>query len=328
MASSSHQRSNSSGPSKKRRLTHVGTGTSSRTHSAEPPVAAKTAARTTAGSTRASGRGSRPDVAPSRRRTRRAPTRTPSAKQLERDRLRVERRRTLVIRAALVVAVIIGLFGGWSALAHSSLFTIETVTVEGARELSVEEVIEVADIGAAETLLGIDEDAVVARLEAVAWIAGADVVRKFPSTILLRVEERERFLMIDAGDTFWALDRYGRVLGESMPDTATPVPLVRDVPAFTPTAGEIVGAPEVENAIEVLAGITPELRVLVRSMSSPGPEETALMTTDNVEIMIGRAEQLREKSVLALEIMAEQGSSVVFIDVRSLERPVSRGLGD
>ena len=56
--------------------------------------------------------------------------------------------------------------------------------------------------------------------------------------------------------------------------------------------------------------------------------ECGMMTTDNVEIMIGRAEQLREKSVLALEIMAEQGSSVVFIDVRSLERPVSRGLGD
>jgi cell division protein FtsQ len=242
--------------------------------------------------------------------------------------MRAERRRALMIRAALAVAVVVGIFVGWSALAHSTLFTIETITVEGARELSVEEVIAVADIKPADTLLGLDESAVVDRLEAVAWIADADVVRKFPSTILLRVEERERFLMIDAGDTFWALDRYGRVLGESMPDTATPVPLVRDVPTFTPEVGAIVKAPEVSNAIEVLAGITPELRAQVRSMSSPGPEETALMTTDHVEIMIGRAEQLREKSLLALEIMADQGSAVVFIDVRSLERPVSRGLGD
>lgn len=242
--------------------------------------------------------------------------------------MRAERRRALMIRAALAVAVVVGVFVGWSALAHSTLFTIETITVEGARELSVEEVIAVADIKPADTLLGLDESAVVDRLEAVAWIADADVVRKFPSTILLKVEERERFLMIDAGDTFWALDRYGRVLGESMPDTATPVPLVRDVPTFTPEVGAIVKAPEVSNAIEVLAGITPELRAQVRSMSSPGPEETALMTTDNVEIVIGRAEQLREKSLLALEIMADQGSAVVFIDVRSLERPVSRGLGD
>lgn len=257
-----------------------------------------------------------------------ASRRAPSAQQVERDRLRAVRRRALLLRVAIVGVVIVAVYAAWTALAHSSLFTIESVVVEGARELSAEEVIAVADIGAEETLLGIDEGRVVARLEDVSWIARADVTRRFPSTVVLKIEERERFLMIDAGDTFWALDRYGRVLGDSMPDTATPVPLVRDVPAFRPAVGEVSDAPEVRNAIDVLAGITPELRTLVRAMSSPGPEETALMTTDNVEIMIGRAEQLREKSVLALQIMAEQGSAVVFIDVRSLERPVSRGLTD
>ncbi|MBN2248172.1 MAG: cell division protein FtsQ/DivIB, partial [Coriobacteriia bacterium] len=164
--------------------------------------------------------------------------------------------------------------------------------------------------------------------EGLSWIESADVVRRFPSTALLRIEERERFVMLDLGDSFWALDRAGRVLGESMPATATPVPLVRDVPTFTPVAGEVVQADEVVNAINVLAGISPELRARVKTLSSPSQEETSLITDTAVEIMIGRAEQLGEKSALALEIMAEQGSSVVFIDVRSLERPISRGLGD
>jgi hypothetical protein len=46
-----------------------------------------------------------------------------------------------------------------------------------------------------------------------------------------------------------------------------------------------------------------------------------------VEIMVGEAVLLAEKSALIAGILAEQGSGVVFIDVRSIDRPISRGLG-
>jgi cell division protein FtsQ len=124
------------------------------------------------------------------------------------------------------------------------------------------------------------------------------------------------------------VDRSGRVLGESIPETSAAVPVIRDVGAFDPVAGEITGSEAVKNALAVLKGISPELHEMTVTLSAPTPEETALLTEGNVEVMLGRAEQLTEKSVLALEIMREQGSGVVFIDVRSLERPISRGLTD
>ena len=332
MASNSHQKSSSSARSRTRKLTHVGTGTQSRTHSAQPSVEGAPESKTrvsSKGSVRGSGRGSRPDTAPRRSSTgERDPRRKPSAKQAERERLQAQRRRALLQRAVLVAGALALTWAAWAALSNSGLFAIERVTVEGARELSVEEVVAVAAIEPGETLLGIDEHDVVGRLESLAWIESADVVRRYPSTAMLRIEERERFVMLDLGSTFWALDRSGRVLGESVPATTTPVPLIRDVPAFVPVAGEIVTAGEVKNAIKVLAGISSELLPRVKMLSSPSAEETSLITDTSVEIMIGRAEQLSEKSALALEIMAEQGSAVVFIDVRSLERPVSRGLND
>lgn len=329
MASNSHQRSSSSGRSRTRKLTHVGHGTKSRTYSAQPKVEVKTDADTRQ-SGRVSGRGSRPDVAPSRRGGKKGsgPRRNPSPKQVERQRVRAEQRRVLVRTAVLVAGSIALLWLAWAGITNSGLFAIEQVTVEGASELSPDEVVAVAAIEPGETLLGIDEDAVVRRLEGLPWIERADVVRRYPSTALLRIEERERFVMLDQGETFWALDHQGRALGESMPVTATPVPLLRDVPAVTPIPGEFVDVEEVRNAIQVLAGISPELRATVRVISSPSVGETSLITDSNIEIMIGPAEQLREKSALALEIIAEQGSAVVFIDVRSLERPVSRGLTD
>ncbi|MDY0340462.1 MAG: FtsQ-type POTRA domain-containing protein [Coriobacteriia bacterium] len=283
---------------------------------------------------RSSGGGSRPDVSPRRRGRNvkrssvREPRRQPSAKQQERDRIQAERRRTFVRRVGLGLAAVALLWVGWTMLANSGLFMIEDVVVEGAQELSVDEVIAVASIESGETLLGIDESGIVARLEGLAWIESADVVRRPPSTVLVRIVERERFIILDLGDTFWALDSSGRVLGQSMPATETPVPFVRDVPVFVPVVGEIVSADEVSNAIDVLAGITPELRGKVQTISSPSAGETSLITETAVEIMVGQAEQLSEKSTLALKIMAEQGESVVFIDVRSVERPVSRGLNE
>jgi cell division protein FtsQ len=229
---------------------------------------------------------------------------------------------------AIVVAVVVVSGGSWMALRTSALFTIEEVRVEGVRELSEQEVVAIAAVEEGATLLNFDADGVAGRLTQMPWVAGADLVRLFPSTLLIRVEERERFAMVDAGATFWSVDSTGRVLGESIPDTTTSVPVIRDVVAFAPVAGEITGSEAVKNALAVLKGISPELRAMTTVVSAPSPEETALLTEGNLEVMLGRAEQLAEKSALALEIMREQGSGVVFIDVRSLERPISRGLTD
>jgi len=251
-----------------------------------------------------------------------------SAKRMERERRRLARRRATLRRAAVVLAVVVVVAGSWVALRNSALFTIEEVQVEGVKELSEQEVVAIAAVEEGATLLSIDEDAVLERLTQVPWVAKADLVRLFPSTLLIRVEERERFAMVDAAGAFWAVDRAGRVLGESIPETSAAVPVIRDVGAFDPVAGEITGSEAVKNALAVLKGISPELREMTVTLSAPTPEETALLTEGNVEVMLGRAEQLTEKSVLALEIMREQGSGVVFIDVRSLERPISRGLTD
>ena len=65
---------------------------------------------------------------------------------------------------------------------------------------------------------------------------------------------------------------------------------------------------------------------LAVTMITAAVDETALLTRDNVEILIGRAEEMQKKDYLARKILAAQRGKVVFIDVRSTDRPVSRGL--
>jgi hypothetical protein len=122
------------------------------------------------------------------------------------------------------------------------------------------------------------------------------------------------------------VDSAGLVLAESLPDTSTLLPVVRDVPELSPEAGVRPDSAVLANALAVLDGISSEVLATVRAVSAPSVAETALVTADGVEIMVGEAVLLAEKSALIAGILAEQGSGVVFIDVRSIDRPISRGL--
>lgn len=244
----------------------------------------------------------------------------------ERERKRARQRRVLQIRALMAIGVLGAFWALWALVSGSQIFEIETIDVRGVTTLSAETVIARAALPDGETLLRVDSDAVTDRLLKEPWIADATVSRWIPSTLRITVEERVPVAVVDTGMTFWFVDGSGRVLSESVPDSATVLPVIRDVPDFAAEPGVVSDSKTLRNAISVLAGLSDELVASVRTVSAPSANETALLTASSVEIMIGEAVRLGEKSLLVTDILREQGNQVVFIDVRSVERPISRGL--
>jgi cell division protein FtsQ len=238
--------------------------------------------------------------------------------------LRARRRRLLVVVAGLVACV-----AGWMALYNSDVLRIRQVEVVGARTLDVASVEASAAVPADATMLRSHSAEIERRLMANPWIAKATVKRVLPATLRIEITERVPYALLDTGTVFWSIDEEGRVLGLATVETtsASTLVMIRDVPAFQPMPGEVASSKELANALEVLKGIDPGLRDRVRGVSAPSVEETVLITEGSIEIMIGEATRLAEKSALVKGILEAQGDKVVFIDVRSVERPVSRGLG-
>lgn len=321
MPSNSNRKSDSSARSTGRKRVHLGTGTASRRASAYPEAHVEVEAsgkRSTVGSVKM-----RKEAEPARQR----PSRPPSAKQVERLRKRAVQRRRLLLQGAAVAAAVAAIWVGWAALASSQLFEIRDLKVEGNSRLSDEEVLSLAALQPDETLLRIDEDDVRARLTASPWVAAADLSRGFPSTLRIEIRERVPMALVDTGVTFWFIDGDGRILTETVPETSTVLPVVRDIPDFVAEPGTMSDSDALQNALAVLRGLDPDIVATVKVVSAPSENETALLTAGSVEIMIGEATQLDEKSILISDILSERGADVVFIDVRSVERPVSRGLG-
>lgn len=325
MASSSHRRSGSSGRSTQRKRVHLGTGTESRVASERPHTQAKVKVKVK--QPERAGVSTRADA---RRRTGAATSgtgrRATSPQQLERLRRQAEQRKVLRTRIIVAACVVAAVWAAWVGVSRSSLLSIDEVDVTGVERLQAESVVATAAVPADATLLNVDVGAIERRIAADPWVASVSVSRRLPSTLRIAVDERRPAAIVDTGVSFWFVDRYGRVLGESAPDGAAGLPVVRDLKDFVAEPGLVSSSDGLLNALDVLAGVDDDLLAMVKTVTAPSVNETALLTAAGMEIMIGEAERLAEKSALVRDILAEQGGGVVFIDVRNVERPISRGI--
>jgi cell division protein FtsQ len=249
-----------------------------------------------------------------------------SEKRAEREVRQAERRKRTRARVAIVVVAVVLVVLACVLLQRSTLFTVTTVEVAGAERLTEEEIRAIADVPDDATLLRFPADDVRERLLAQPWIAGVSVNRDFPDTMVITVTERTPAALIDLGQQYWIVDADGYVLQEQSLEETSALVVVRDVEDVTASVGSRVEDEELLNALAVLSGLSDELRAQVRTVSAVSVDETALITEDGIEILFGEATDVERKDVVAREILEQQEGIVVFVDVRTVDVPVWRGI--
>ena len=150
-------------------------------------------------------------------------------------RRRLKRLGVLVAVAALALATAIVL--------RSPVLDVDAVAVDGARNISAETIQEVTGIGVGSPLLLADLEAAEVALEALPWVADAQVSRDLPDRVVVEVDERVPAAVVRLGRDQLLVDGSGRVLVVGDP-TAYP-PAVASQPAFIP-----VLAPDTERIPE------------------------------------------------------------------------------
>jgi cell division protein FtsQ len=251
-----------------------------------------------------------------------------AAKREQRERRLESQRHAYRMRAAAAATLVLVLVVGCVSLYRSSAFTVRNVEVVGARQTKADAVRKIAAVPRDATLLRLPSSEIHDRLVAYPWVAAATVERRFPDTVRLTITEREPVALVDAGGGLWLADASGFVIAKGPKETTSTMAVVRDVKGFVAKAGVASSSETLLNALRVLGGISKELRSEVRTVSAPSVDETGLMTKDGVEVLIGSAEELGKKDLIVRKILAEQRGKVVFVDVRTTSRPVSRGLGE
>ena len=310
MASNSRQKSGSSDPSTSRKRVVIGARETVRVrYSKGQPEVEATPKERTGRPNRSSG------------------SRLVEARRHDRERRQASiRLRRVAIGIGIGTIVVLGVVG-LLQLRHARTFAVRNIRVSGVSQITTETVIALAGVPPGATLIDADRRVIARRVGMNPWVASVKITRDFPHTLVLRVVERTPGAWVNTSKrAAWLVSTDGTWLRARSKADTLPLAVITDAEGLSPEVGRPAGSKEISNALAVLTGLSPRLRALVKFCSAPSVEKTALVTKTGVQIFIGPATEMKKKDAVVREILAREKGKLVYINVRTPDRPTWRGL--
>lgn len=235
---------------------------------------------------------------------------------------RIRRRRNDVARgrkrkvvSALVTVASLALLV-WTAF-WSPLLSVRDVKLTGAQHTTAEEVAAAAGLGSDDNLLLLSADEVVDAARTLPWVADAEVERRLPGTVKVKVVERKPALVVSLGAARWTIDAHGHVLQTGQSEPGLPVVGGIEVGAIKP--GVDLDAPVMREVLATWRSLPRKLAADVQAIFAPTLERISFTLVDGTQIRYGAAERLDAKNEVLLALrkrLAEEGRLTSYIDVR------------
>lgn len=151
------------------------------------------------------------------------------------DRVPGERRRKIARALSLGLPVVVtfaALAGvvwlGWRVGVRGDLLRVREVRFEGLSRATADELLELAPAGVGDHLLAVDPGLVEAALRRHPWIASAEVRRRLPPALEVKVVEREAAALVRL-DALYLVDREGQVFKRATPGDGLDLPVISGI---------------------------------------------------------------------------------------------------
>ena len=222
---------------------------------------------------------------------------------------RRRRRRWRSVQPVVLLAVVALVAGVavWTVW-FSSLLSVRRVTVVGSADQPGGQLGRPVDhqvSAAARAALGrplarVDLQAVRDRVEAIAGVASARVLRSWPSTLRVVVTERQAVAVVVRSGSPWLVDGRG-VTFQQVPTAPQALPLL-DVTDPDPRD------PVTSATLAAVRELPVSLRARVRSVSASTPESVRLALRDGRSVMWGGADRGDEKARVLQALLHQPGT--------------------
>jgi cell division protein FtsQ len=207
------------------------------------------------------------------------------------------RNRSLIIVAVLAVLVVA--LATW-IVAFSPMLGVNTVTVQGNRQVSAAQVRDAATIKHGTPLVRLDTAAVMRRVESLPQVASATVRTDYPSTVVITITERVAVGYLTAGKRFMLVDK----TGDQYRTVATKPKLL---PLFVVPAGPNAKATG-EAVATAAASLTKALLAKVDSVQAFDPTAITLLLADHRVVRWGSADRSADKARILPVLLRQPGT--------------------
>ena len=144
--------------------------------------------------------------------------------------------RAILAAQAAAMMILAGLAGwaGYARVMASERLKVARVEIRGSRFLADQEVRELLGSAVGDNILGLDIEALKARLRSSPWVADATISRALPDTLRVEIRERAPLALAEA-DQLQLMDEDGTLIEPYGPRTAAfDLPIVRGLKGASP----------------------------------------------------------------------------------------------
>jgi hypothetical protein len=220
--------------------------------------------------------------------------------------------------ATILLLALFALWAGYSKVMASERLKVGRVDVRGSHFLSEGEIRELMGPAVGENILGLDLEALKARLRSSPWVADATVRRALPDTIEVRIRERVPLALAEA-DGLYLMDAEGTLIELYGPRTAGfDLPIVR---GLAKTTGD-VRRDSAQRAGAILDDLG-ELGSEVSELLVDEQGETRLVLKGRGEVLKVGAPPCRKQFLTFLSLRGELASRMPraeYFDLRFKDR--------
>lgn len=234
-------------------------------------------------------------------------------------------------RGLLIGACVVALLGLlYLGARETPVFALRTVEVEGARAEVHEAVLQSLEQIRGVSLVGLDGDAVVRRLEALPSVQSVSYDRAFPHTLRLVVVPEQPVAVVNQASNLWVVSVRGRVIGRTSAAEGPGLPRIRYLPEAPLTAGEFVADGGTKTVLTALAEAPKRMPLAIHSARFDDGELTFVLVGEGGArplLLLGEpvdvGTKLRVAALVLRKLSAEERDALAYLDVTLPDRPVA-----
>lgn len=211
---------------------------------------------------------------------------------------------------------------------HSPYFSLQNIQVQGYEVLPAEKIIEMSGITTGINIFRTDNQGAITKLMMHPSIKKAEITRKLPSTLAIKITERTPAALVVGQDGFIVVDEEGVYIKKVSDLQGMHLPLISGVEVDkNHRPGANISTQGLSASIKLISLMDKTLQENVSEIMAPTPYSLTLKTIQGVEVRFGEPVELERKLKIIEELLLDNGSvinsqTVEYIDLRYNAPPV------
>jgi cell division protein FtsQ len=231
-------------------------------------------------------------------------------------------RRTLAIAGAVLLALTLA----YLAARTTPLFAVKRIEVRGAPPKAAADVEGSVSRFLGTSLVALDGDDLIRRVESLPTVVSAEYDRAFPNTLTIFVQPERPVALVDERGVRWLVSERGRVMRRAEEGEGRRFPHIELQGTRPPALGETLEDPAVVVPLAALARVEKDFPARIR-LAALTEGELILTLADETEVRLGEPADIEVKLAAAAGVLsalsAEERADLAYLDVSLPERPVA-----